>query len=59
MISYITSGLAIVTLMIVMIFGALIFSTLRIKGDVFAEFIHAKTTLRFDARDRRNKGRLR
>ena len=61
MINYIASGLpfvALVTLIIFLVFAGLVFYALRIKGDVFAELSHGKTTLRFDARDRRNMRRL-
>jgi hypothetical protein len=62
MINYIASSLpvvAFVALTIVLVFAGLVFYALRIKGDVFAELSHGKTTLRFDARDRRNTTRLR
>jgi hypothetical protein len=57
MVTYLTSGLpafAFVALAIIAVGGGLVFYALRIKGDVHAEFSHGKTTLRIDARDRRN-----
>jgi hypothetical protein len=62
MINYIASSLpvvAFVVLIIVLVFAGLVLYALRNKGDVFAELSHGKTTLRFDARDRRNTTRLR
>jgi hypothetical protein len=44
---------AFVALAIVIVGGILIFYALCIKGDVFAELSHGKTTLKFDAKDRR------
>jgi hypothetical protein len=46
---------ALVALAIVIVGGILILYALCIKGDVFAELSHGKTTLRIDARDRRNR----
>jgi hypothetical protein len=60
MVSYLTSGLpfvALAALVIVVLCAGLIFYALRNKGDVFAELTHGKTTLRIDARDRRNTKR--
>ncbi len=57
MINYLESSLpfiAFVVLTIILVFGGLVFYALRIKGDVFAELSHGKTTLKFDAKDRRN-----
>jgi uncharacterized membrane protein YobD (UPF0266 family) len=51
-------ALALVVLTIVIVFGILIFYALRVKGDVFAELSHGKTTLRIDARDRQRRKRL-
>jgi hypothetical protein len=42
-------------LTVVIVCAILIFYALRVKGDVFAELSHGKTTLRIDARDRRNR----
>jgi hypothetical protein len=61
MFTHLASGLpvvAFVALTIIIVFGGLVFYALRIKGDVFAELSHGKTTFRFDARDRRNTKRL-
>ena len=49
---------AFVVLAIVLVAGILIFCALRMKGDVFAELSHGKTTFRIDARDRRNRRKL-
>jgi hypothetical protein len=43
-----------VVLTVIIVVGILIFYALRTKGDVFAELSHGKTTIRIDARDRRN-----
>ena len=56
MISSILSGLPFVAFFafgVVIIFALLVFYALRNKGDVFAELTHGKTSLRFDARDKR------
>jgi hypothetical protein len=60
MITYLASGLpvfAIIALTIVIVGGGLVFYALHIKGDVFAELSHGKTSLKIDARDRRNTKR--
>lgn len=44
---------ALVALIFVIISALLIFYALRIKGDVFAELSHGKTTFRIHARDRK------
>jgi hypothetical protein len=57
MITYFTSSLpvlALLILIIILVFGGLVFYALHTKGDVFAELSHGKTAFRFDARDRRN-----
>jgi hypothetical protein len=51
-------ALALVVLTFVVVGGILIFYALRTKGDVFAELSHRKTTLRINARDRRNRRKL-
>ena len=51
-------ALALVVLTFVVVGGILIFYALRTKGDVFAELSHGKTTLRINARDRRNRRKL-
>ena len=51
-------ALALVVLIVVIVSGILIFYALRVKGDVFAELSHGKTTLRIDARDRQRRKRL-
>ncbi len=60
MITYLASGLpvfALIALSIVIVFGGLVFYALRSKGDVVAELSHGKTSLKIDARDRRNTKR--
>jgi hypothetical protein len=57
MVAYIESSLPLIVfaaLTIIIVFGGLVFYALRIKGDVFAELSHGKTTFKFDAKDRRN-----
>jgi hypothetical protein len=49
---------AFLVLAIVLVAAILIFCALRLKGDVFAELSHGKTTFRIDARDRRNRRKL-
>ena len=51
-------ALALVVLTFVVVGGILIFYALRTKVDVFAELSHGKTTLRINARDRRNRRKL-
>lgn len=61
MVTYIESSLplfAFLALTVVIVFGGLVFYALRIKGDVFAELSHGKTTFKFDAKDRRLRRRL-
>jgi hypothetical protein len=63
MITYLASSLPVfagaVVIIIIVVFGGLVFYALRTKGDVFAELLFGKTAFRFDARDRRNTKRLR
>jgi hypothetical protein len=57
MISYLASSIsafALTTVVIVVVGGILVFYALHSKGDVFAELTHGNTTLRLNARDRRD-----
>lgn len=52
--SAIASYLPIAALGALLLVVGLICYALKIKGDVFAELTHGKTTIRIDARDRRH-----